>query len=571
MYPDSKLTNKKAIVWLTRITILILFIVGSFGFGDKAYTDTSIYDFFSGARVSNWAYEKGGSQPASPTDYTSEAFWPDDYNNISSSNNVRWDTMLATNNDWDSQIYTFTINEFIDTITSLTLEWEGYGETASVFLTHFYIWNQNSSTWEPLDSLDFTSASDITLTGSITTNIRNYINPVTKKLTIMAATQRAKQLGESCVLSTECASGYCVDGVCCNETCGGDCEACDLAGSVGTCTSVEDGTDPEGDCGTGCQRCVSGSCQDYSDICSAIDCYTGSCVSDACTIYSGGEKGTCTTCQYCNDSDAACDNWPNNTQAGGCNATCQACQSGSCGYATAGTDPGSHCTNPVSGSKTTGCATGNCNSSHVCGVYTSGDQNCPVCWTCTDSDIACEKHNISYRDTCPVCKACDASGDCSDVLTENTDTDTGWGFNLYGCISDFRTDNKRCYSGVCRTCESPGYIYDDGCINCAGQGGKACWRYGGDPGIFNGFSCNTACGTRGCVQANWNDTTSCSVCRHWWSTANCSTFASGYGYVPAYYNLLGTDTCHYRPSGTSQNCGLTTGEGWSRRLCVCNW
>jgi hypothetical protein len=41
-----------------------------------------------------------------------------------------------------------------------------------------------------------------------------------------------------CTTSTECASGHCVDGVCCDGACTGQCEACDVGGSEGTCTPV---------------------------------------------------------------------------------------------------------------------------------------------------------------------------------------------------------------------------------------------------------------------------------------------------------------------------------------------
>lgn len=36
----------------------------------------------------------------------------------------------------------------------------------------------------------------------------------------------------------DCLSGFCVDGVCCNSGCGQQCQACDVAGSAGTCTAV---------------------------------------------------------------------------------------------------------------------------------------------------------------------------------------------------------------------------------------------------------------------------------------------------------------------------------------------
>ena len=56
--------------------------------------------------------------------------------------------------------------------------------------------------------------------------------------------------GESCGGSTECASGHCVDGVCCDNACDSTCESCKLAGSVGQCTAIPDGEDPDEECVT---------------------------------------------------------------------------------------------------------------------------------------------------------------------------------------------------------------------------------------------------------------------------------------------------------------------------------
>jgi hypothetical protein len=44
--------------------------------------------------------------------------------------------------------------------------------------------------------------------------------------------------GQSCGTNAACVSHFCVDGVCCNSACTGQCEACDVAGSAGTCSPV---------------------------------------------------------------------------------------------------------------------------------------------------------------------------------------------------------------------------------------------------------------------------------------------------------------------------------------------
>ncbi|MEO8801371.1 MAG: SBBP repeat-containing protein, partial [Polyangiaceae bacterium] len=42
----------------------------------------------------------------------------------------------------------------------------------------------------------------------------------------------------ACAQAGVCASGLCIDGVCCDTACAGECQACDVAGHVGTCSPV---------------------------------------------------------------------------------------------------------------------------------------------------------------------------------------------------------------------------------------------------------------------------------------------------------------------------------------------
>jgi hypothetical protein len=47
-----------------------------------------------------------------------------------------------------------------------------------------------------------------------------------------------KSNGEACNTEAQCVSGRCVDGFCCNTACLGQCQACDVANSEGTCTTI---------------------------------------------------------------------------------------------------------------------------------------------------------------------------------------------------------------------------------------------------------------------------------------------------------------------------------------------
>lgn len=137
--------------------------------------------------------------------------------------------------------------------------------------------------------------------------------------------QPKKSNGASCSYPTECTTGNCVDGVCCDLACNGLCQACTsaLTGSTsGSCKSITTGTDPQGDCndngagacgqnglcnGAGaCQLYASGTqCADIGSCASETSRYiadtcngTGSCVdkgTQACTAGYSCQAGVCNT------------------------------------------------------------------------------------------------------------------------------------------------------------------------------------------------------------------------------------------------------------------------------------
>lgn len=93
--------------------------------------------------------------------------------------------------------------------------------------------------------------------------------------------------GGFCTSTSQCASGLsCVDNVCCSSACTGSCEACDVAGSEGTCTTIPAGEDPDNECGAI-------ACDAYFDGWQGDDCYDRADVSAGAAGCSGG--GSCYT------------------------------------------------------------------------------------------------------------------------------------------------------------------------------------------------------------------------------------------------------------------------------------
>jgi hypothetical protein len=61
--------------------------------------------------------------------------------------------------------------------------------------------------------------------------------------------------GTACSSASTCASGFCVDGVCCESACDGTCVSCNQSGRAGKCSAYTQGSDPETECTFGLGVC----------------------------------------------------------------------------------------------------------------------------------------------------------------------------------------------------------------------------------------------------------------------------------------------------------------------------
>jgi hypothetical protein len=146
--------------------------------------------------------------------------------------------------------------------------------------------------------------------------------------------------GQTCATPNACQSGFCANGVCCNNACSGTCTACNVAGSVGTCTAIPAGQPPTigtqctdsgaATCGTNGKCDGNGACQKYASgtACGAAVC-TGSTLTPTATC---NTSGTCVT-----PANTMCN--PYQCGTGACKTTCTAnadcvspyiCAGGSC-------------------------------------------------------------------------------------------------------------------------------------------------------------------------------------------------------------------------------------------------
>jgi hypothetical protein len=104
--------------------------------------------------------------------------------------------------------------------------------------------------------------------------------------------------GCTAAFASQCASGNCVDGVCCESaSCSGPCKSCNVPGKLGTCVLAAAGTQVAGSC-SGDQACdATGSCKAANGsacagaaACASGFCSDGVCCDSACT-------GTCVSCK----------------------------------------------------------------------------------------------------------------------------------------------------------------------------------------------------------------------------------------------------------------------------------
>jgi V8-like Glu-specific endopeptidase len=82
------------------------------------------------------------------------------------------------------------------------------------------------------------------LNGGTDTNVASYLSFIDTYVQPDLTTWSNLAQGKTCDANSECTSGSCADGVCCNTACTGSCESCGEAGHEGTCTVLAKGQKP---------------------------------------------------------------------------------------------------------------------------------------------------------------------------------------------------------------------------------------------------------------------------------------------------------------------------------------
>jgi hypothetical protein len=276
--------------------------------------------------------------------------------------------------------------------------------------------------------------------------------------------------GAACTSSTDCAAGTCVDGVCCNlpdPTLGscGQCRACNVAGSLGTCAPTSGIACSDGNACTQNDTCQAGTCVAGAAItCTASDqCHvagtcnpaTGACSNpaapdgmacddgNACTTGDVCATGTCAAggAVSCDDQNpctvdscspiGGCAHMPGNAGAI-CRAAANACDSAEiCTGTSAACPASSDAVGPSLGAGTNQTLVGNCSGSPVTFAIPAlanssceSGTNVTCTWSLAGSRGTCAKSGRGasvpgnkYGAYAISCTAKDVAGNTSPVVT----------------------------------------------------------------------------------------------------------------------------------------------------------
>lgn len=246
---------------------------------------------------------------------------------------------------------------------------------------------------------------------------------------------------QTCSLGSQCSSGFCVDGYCCDSACDGGCGACNLAGSQGICRPLAKGAEGSPSCSPylcgGTSAACPSSCASQADclpshLCSAGICKPKAPMGASCAADSECASGFCAGGVCC---ESACD------------GICEACTSGTCNFIAAGT--------PKAG----------------CGYFVC-DGKSGACPSSCESDAQCRSDAFCDNGSCqPKAKTgtvCQTDGECQS------------GFCTDGVCCEARCD------GPCAQCNREGAV--GSCVPAIGQpvGGRA-------PCASDGSLCGGSC------------------------------------------------------------------------------
>ena len=382
------------------------------------------------------------------------------------------------------------------------------------------------------------------------------LNPtaaVAVTIPLLAKPGTLKAPAAKCTAATECASGFCTDGVCCLEACKDTCASCALTTTLGICSGYPANTDPE-------KECV------------GLSMATGAAgAGGAAGKGAGGAGGNGGNGgpRDASATDAEAINPPDGgvmVTASKCGGTCNGMKA--CAFATVGTS----CGDPFCNTRKD-VASLVCDGKGSCGVSLADCTNGYAC-AFTTKPMAC-------RTTCGANLDCLGGYYCNGNTNACAPTKT----DGISCLTDAECNSNHCASGVCcnTACDMPGTTCNNqgsaGKCQCQGVAcdGGACQifyqdadgdGFGNKSGTIAGGTAKAGCAgdpPKGFVADN-TDCDDGDINVHpgqtgWFGTPSAGIKTFDYdcsGTNEMYYHQYPGATCKYCPDACSAGCSAAT-------------
>jgi hypothetical protein len=268
---------------------------------------------------------------------------------------------------------------------------------------------------------------------------------VAATITLAPAAGTTKGVGTACTAASACQSGFCVDGVCCQEACKDTCASCALTKSAGLCVGYPEGTDPENECAGSTTATGAGG-----------KAGAGGAGGAAGTSPDGGapKDGGASDAEVINPPDGGIVAMPA-VCGGKCNGA-KACAS----FA----NPGTSCGTPFCNNHRD-LASPLCDGKGTCGI---GFSSCTSGYACNDA--------AKPSATCHT--NCNSNNDCTAAYYCNGTTSMCAPVKVDGltCATDAECLHNHCVSGVCcnQACASPFTCNDSGSAGTCKCPGVTC-------------------------------------------------------------------------------------------------
>lgn len=337
--------------------------------------------------------------------------------------------------------------------------------------------------------------------------------------------------GASCTASRECGSSFCVSGVCCNSSCGDECESCAVAGSVGRCLPKATGTTCRNDyrCDGATGTCPL-TCTDVAQCALARDCVNGACVDlDECN----GPSGMC-------GANAVCANTPGSWQC--------SCETGFLGAT-------------ITGGPAICVDVDECQAAPDCGPL-AVCSNTPGSWECSCPSGTFGATVTGGPTSCSTVNRCVAPGMCGANATCAT-TSTSYSCTCQAGYAGSTTMGGPASCTDANECNTPNVCGDNaGCTNTVGSFQCAC---------LPGFAGQATTGTAAtCIDQDECPTTNCGTNAHCTNSPGSYVCSCDTGFMGA--DVTGgpaTCTVLDRCQGVSCGANATCVNGPNNYTCSC--